>query len=124
MPIDCAFEGCSGLTSAAMGNGVTSIGDQAFYNCSRLINVTIPDSVTSMGSRTFYRCIYLTNIVIGNGVTSIGSYAFCDCTGLTRIDFSGTKAQWETVEKGNEWSNNTGDFTVYCTDGTLSKSEA
>ncbi len=119
-----ALQGCSGLTSVTMGNSVTSIGDQAFYNCSRLTNVTIPDSVTSIGSRTFYNCFYLTNIVIGNGVTSIGSYAFSYCRDLTRIDFNGTKAQWETVEKGNNWGKNTGDFTVYCTDGTISKSEA
>lgn len=120
----CAFYNCTGLTSVTIGNGVTSIGNYAFQGCSGLTSIKIPDSVTSIGSRTFYNCFYLTNIVIGNGVTSIGSYAFSYCRDLTRIDFNGTKAQWETVEKGNNWGKNTGDFTVYCTDGTISKSEA
>ena len=137
-----AFSGCSGLTSVTIGNGVTSIGKYAFSGCSGLTSVTIPDSVTSIGSGAFYKCRGLTSVTIGNAVTSIGSNAFYDCsnltsvtipdsvtsigscafegcTGLTRIDFDGTKAQWNAIEKGNGWSRNTGSFTVYCTNGTI-----
>ena len=139
---DSAFSGCSGLTSVIIGNSVTSIGDSAFSGCSGLTSVTIPDSVTSIGSRAFYNCSGLTSVKIGNGVTSIGDLAFRDCSGLTsitigsgvtsigfraldgcsgltRIDFNGTKAQWKAIKKGNAWSDNTGDFAVYCTDGTI-----
>lgn len=66
----------------------------------------------------------LTNLVIPDSVTSIGDGAFSDCTSLTKIDFNGTKAQWNAIKKYNWWSSNTGNFTVYCTDGTISKSEA
>ena len=137
-----AFNGCRGLTSVIIGNSVTSIGDSAFSGCSGLTSVTIPDSVTSIGSRAFYNCSGLTSVKIGNGVTSIGDLAFRDCSGLTsitigsgvtsigfraldgcsgltRIDFNGTKAQWKAIKKGNAWSDNTGDFAVYCTDGTI-----
>ena len=72
----------------------------------------------------FYCCSGLTSVTIGNGVTSIGDRAFYYCTGLTRIDFNGTIAQWKAIEKGYYWCNYTGDFTVYCTDGTISKLEA
>lgn len=137
-----AFSYCSGLTSITIGNSVTSIGDQAFYNCSGLTSVTIPDGVTNVGScaflgcagltsvtigkgvtsigtSAFYNCTGLTSIIIPDGVTSIGSYAFQGCSGLTRIDFNGTKAQWEAIRKGSNWNRNTGSFTIYCTDGTI-----
>ena len=103
---------------------VKRIGRYAFSGCSGLTSVTIPDSVTSIGSAAFENCTGLTSVAIGNGVTSIGESAFENCTGLTRIDFNGTKAQWKAIKKYNFWCSYTGNFTVYCTDGTLSKSEA
>ena len=45
-----AFQGCENLTSAALGAGVTKIGNYAFANCTRLTRLTIPDSVTEMGN--------------------------------------------------------------------------
>ena len=36
---DCAFGGCSGLTSVTIPNSVTSIGYSAFYNCSGLTSI-------------------------------------------------------------------------------------
>ena len=80
-----AFYGCTGLTSATIPDSVTSIGDYAFYNCSSLTSVTIPDSVTSIGDHAFSYCSDLTNITIPNSVTSIGNYAFYYCSGLTSI---------------------------------------
>ena len=80
---DQAFYYCSGLTSATIGNGVTSIGDHAFYNCSGLTSVTIPDGVTSIGGYAFYGCSSLTSVTIPDGVTSIGDDAFRGCSGLT-----------------------------------------
>ena len=114
-----AFSVCSGLTSVTIPDGVTKIGSSAFSGCSGLTNITIPESVTSIGWGAFFGCTGLTSVTISNGVTSIGAWAFENCTDLTRIDFNGTKAQWNAIEKGNDWSHNTGSFTIYCTDGTI-----
>ena len=57
---DCAFEGCSNLTSITIPDGVTSIGDCAFYECKKLTSITIPDGVTSIGYSAFYGCKKLT----------------------------------------------------------------
>jgi len=138
---DRAFQECTGLTSVTIGNRVLTIGNYAFSHCSKLTSITIPDSVTSIGAFTFWSCSGLTSVTIGNGVTSIGygafsdcsgltsitipdsvtiicGYAFSGCSGLTRIDFNGTKAQWNAIIKGNNW-NGEGNFTIYCTDGTI-----
>ncbi len=64
------------LTSVAIPEGVTSIGDYAFYN-NQLTSVTIPSSVTSIGNSAFYRN-QLTSVTIPEGVTSIGNSAFRD----------------------------------------------
>lgn len=115
-----AFSNCSGLTSVTIGNSVTSIGDSAFSYCSGLTSVKIPDSVTSIGGWAFVSCTGLTSVVIPDSVTSIGDYAFFECTGLTDIKFNGTITQWKAISKGSYWNANTGSYTVYCTDGTVS----
>ena len=61
------------------------IGDYAFYDCSGLTSVAIPNSVTSIGSYAFYYCSGLTSVTIPNSVTSIGDCAFLGCSGLTSI---------------------------------------
>ena len=40
MPIDCAFQYCSGLTSITIPDSVKSIGKLAFYVCSNLASIT------------------------------------------------------------------------------------
>ena len=82
---NCAFFGCTGLTSIEIPNSVTSIGSAAFEDCTGLTSITIPNSVTSIGNYAFEYCTGLTSIEIPNSVTSIGSAAFEYCTGLTSI---------------------------------------
>ena len=76
-----AFEGCTGLTSIAIPNSVTSLG--GFGYCTGLTNVTIPNSVTNVDG--FGGCTGLSSVTIPNSVTSVGYYGFDDCTGLTSL---------------------------------------
>ena len=117
-----AFQGCSALTSVAIGNSVTYIGEYAFRYCFSLTSVTlnsnaiasegydftynlwnifgsqvteynIGDDVTSIGSYAFYSCTGLISVTIPNSVTSIGSSAFMYCSGLTSVTIgSGIKS--------------------------------
>ena len=87
---NCAFEGCTGLTSLTIPNSVTSIGEYAFYGCTGLTSVTIPNSVTSIEYAAFSSCTGLTSLTIPNSVTSIGSWAFVSCSGLTSITCEAT----------------------------------
>ena len=116
-----AFESCRGLTSVTIGNSVTSIGSYAFYNCSGLTSITIPNSVTSIGSNAFSGCSSLTSVTIPDSVTSIENYAFVQCGKLKEIHFEGTMKQWKAIGKGSNWNSYMGSYTIYCTDGTISK---
>ena len=112
------FYNCPSIRSIQLPSSATSIGEQAF-NFMNFTSITIPNSVTSIGNNAFAYCD-LTSVTIPNSVTSIGDKAFYGCTGLTRITYKGTKAQWNAISKGSSWNNNTGNYTVYCTDGNIS----
>lgn len=116
-----AFSGCTGLTSIAIPSGVTSIGRNAFSGCTGLASIAIPRGATSVDACVFAGCTGLTSITIPNSVTSFGYSTFEGCTRLTSIHFGGTKAEWEAIEKDFFWNSDTGAYTVYCTDGNLTK---
>lgn len=111
----------SNIKTIVISNGVTNISSYAFYNCSGLTSITLPDSVTSIGDYVFSDCSKLTSITIPDSVTSIGSSAFYDCSDLTSITYTGTIAQWNAIAFHAGWNGDTGNYTIYCTDGTISK---
>lgn len=80
---ESAFEHCPRLVSVTIGTGVTSIGKYAFSNCAVLTSVTIPDNVVDLGEGAFCFCPSLTSVTIPNSVTRIGNGVFSNCTGLT-----------------------------------------
>ncbi len=139
-----AFQWCSELTSVTIGNGVTYVGVGAFDNCSKLKSVTIPGNAKGVGNNAFSACSALTSVKMLEGVNSIGNYAFFNCGGLksveipstvtfidykafyqcsrlTRINFNGTVSEWNKISKGDSWDENTGKYTVYCSDGEIKK---
>ena len=65
----------SDLTTAVIGDGVTSIGKNAFYSYTALTSVTIASSVTTIGMSAFKGCTSLANIDGASGVTFIEPYA-------------------------------------------------
>ena len=82
---ECAFAGCTNLTSVTIPNSVVMIGNRAFYYCRSLTSVTIPGFVKTIEDFTFMCCSALTSITIPRSVTTIGPGAFGACTSLTSI---------------------------------------
>ena len=89
-------------------------GADLYIGGNKATDIVIPDSVSSIRNYAFSGYTSLESIEIPDSVTSIGSSAFRDCTSLKRIDYAGTTAQWNTIEKGNNWNYNVTGCTVYC----------
>lgn len=111
---DYAFYNQSDLTTIEIPDTVTSIGDYAFYNCTGLSSVILPDGVTSIGEYAFRGCTGLISVTIPNSVTSIGEYAFYKCSSLEYIYFNGYESEWNSISKGQEWDDLTGNYQVVC----------
>lgn len=107
------------VTDLVVPSTVTEIKAYAFYNYGGLTSVVISDGVTSIGEFAF-AASGLTSVKLPNNVT-IGDDAFYYCSALTRIEYNGTKAEWQALSKGTDWNHGTGNYTVSCTDGELSK---
>ena len=83
--------------------------------------VVIPDSETEIGCSAFEGCTALTTATISATVTLIDDFAFSDCPALTDIYFLGTVEQWDAIEKFYYWDESTYNYTVHCTDGSITK---
>ena len=99
----------STLTSAEIGQCVTSIGTEAFYNCSSLSSITIPNSITIIWNNAFGDCSGLTSIDIPDSVIAIDGYAFDSCRSLTSITVNATTPP----EIGVDVFDNTNDCPIY-----------
>ncbi len=116
-----AFSGCTGLESITIPTSVTTMGYRVFENCTSLERVEIPYQVTSIGNMTFSGCTSLTSVTIARGTTKIGNEAFKNCALLSSITYRGTLEEWQAISTGTDWNTGTGDYTVYCDDGEITK---
>ncbi len=139
-----AFYNCEGLTEVIIPDSVTDLGDYAFANCTNLADVTVSKNITNIGGYSFANCFslesieisdkveviedyafsncyILKSIKIGGGVTKIAPGAFYNCYELKNITFNGTAAKWKSISFGKRWNSNTPAYTVYCTNGSVSK---
>ena len=95
-----AFRYCQGLTAVTFPASLTTIEAQTFTSCLSLTAAALPDGLKTIGDFAFAGCAALTSVLIPKSVTSIGAGAFTGCTALTAIDYSGTKAEWAQLTKG------------------------
>lgn len=82
---ECAFSGCSNLTSIILPNQVRSIDAYAIQWCPKLASITFPDNVTRIDIYAFNGCTSLTELHIPQSVTHIGEAAFNGTLGVTNI---------------------------------------
>lgn len=106
------------MTSAEIGDCLTSIGYSAFYMCTSLSSITIPNSVVGIyGDYTsgnirgaFTYCTSLSNVEIGSGILWIDDYAFYGCTALTSVMVNATSPP---SISSNTFGNTNSNFIIY-----------
>ena len=119
-----AFRYCSSLVEINIDPNVYYIDDAAFANCTSLEAFLLPQKLSKISRDLFSGCTNLKRVVIPAGITKIEYRAFWGCTSLSEIQFLGTVEQWLAIEKGREFDYNTGEYTVYCTNGIITKENA
>ena len=97
-----AFVACKNLSRVTLGSGLQRIGGQAFKECSSLSSIVIPDGVKKIEYLTFSDCANLMEITIPRTVTVIENHAFANCNILSRVTFTGTQAQWNAIDMGDD----------------------
>ncbi len=98
------------ITTLALRDGLTTLGNTIFYKCTKATSVTLPQGITSVGQSVFWVCAKLSEIVIPEGVTTIGTAAFNGCVSLKTLYIP---ASVTTVAPGIFIKCNTANITVY-----------
>ena len=86
---DYVFMSHKGLTTINWGTHTTlTIGKNSFSACSGLTSIAIPDCVTSIGEKAFMSCGNVTTLTIGASVTAVGNSAFDGCSKLETVYYN------------------------------------
>ncbi len=109
---DNMFTQCYYLMSVTLPKSIDCIGEGMFQNCLMLSGVEIPQGTESIGGSAFASCSRLTTVIIPESVTTIGIAAFASCA-LTDIYFTGTEAQWSSINKLGDTSSAVSKVTIH-----------
>lgn len=112
------FSSCYYLKAIILPDTLQRLGNYAFTYCRYLEEIEIPEGTVTVGDLAFYQCNNLSSVTIPKTVTSIGYGAFSYCSKLNSINYRGTKAQWNLIEKNN-WLENAYIRRVVCSDGVI-----
>lgn len=77
------FEGCIGIRSLTIFNGVKQIPANAFDQCSSITGtIKIPEGTTAIGSNAFSDCTGINEVIFPEEMVNIGSGAFRNCASI------------------------------------------
>lgn len=96
----CFIE-CTSLEEIILPTTVTTITRSAFEKCSSLKTLDCGDNLESIGNYAFRDCTSLQTLYLPSTLKEIGDYALYNCGELKFIYFSGTQAQWDQIDLGN-----------------------
>ena len=80
--------------------------------------ITLPNGFKEI-HEGFDMCMYVKTIYLPKTITKLYKEVLTSCVSLTKIDFAGTKAEWNAIEKEERWNFNAPAFDVSCNDGII-----
>ena len=127
-----AFEGCTSLLafSCSGSNRAFSALNGVLFNINQTTllryppaksatNLIIPTQVTTIADSAFSNCRHLVSVTIPAAVTTIEPFAFAGCNNIQVFRYSGTRARWNAVTKGDRWNYSSSINQVVCSDGVI-----
>ena len=92
--------------------------EKCMYFNNELESVYIADGVNKIGKSAFYMCEALKAVFIPKSVTEIANSAFSLCSSLKAIEFGGTFAEFNAINKNaGSWNWGCNTILVHCADG-------
>ena len=91
--------------------------DEGFENLSST-SITLPDGFEKINIG-FDNSFYLKKIYLPASIIKIEGEIITNCLSLETIDFKGTKAQWEAINKDERWNYQAPAFDISCSDGII-----
>lgn len=114
-----AFFGCTALKTVNLPMSLVEISDTAFRDCRSLKEFIVPINVTILHRGAFAECINLKTVYLPRSIKDLCEEIFFKCSSLSKIIYSGTVAEWEEIDKNDDWAKGAPSFTVVCTNGTV-----
>lgn len=110
------------VPSTYNGKPVTEIKKHAIYQNGNVTKIYLPESITFIQGDAIMHDNSLTEITLMNKNIHIGEDFLTMCGSIQTINYNGTKAEWDSVKKDNDWNyytlkNNA--YTIKCTDGDI-----
>ena len=101
-------------------DSVKGLNSRVLMDNQKLKEIIIGNNITVLEDDTINNLLSLTTLTIPKSVTTIESYAFSKSPYIDTINYTGTKAEWEKIEKGTDWLEMAyQDVTIKCTDGNI-----
>lgn len=88
-----AFEGCTGLTTLTLAEGITTINGNAFLDCTNLTTVNFPATFTTVNESydeygPLKNCTGLQKVTFAEGATTIPNHIFSNCDFIANSHFT------------------------------------
>lgn len=128
----CAFVDCDSLANIYVSENSLNFSsiDGVLYNKDSTVlwcypsgkaseTYLIPNSVSAILDCAFAYNPYLTEIFIPKTVEFIDYGVFKESVNISTLVYEGTINEWQSIEKDHKWNEDSPNYTIICTDGTI-----
>lgn len=108
------------LVNVKFPNTLINLGDISY--CSNLESIDLSNTqLQTIGDNALNSNKKLSTLILPSTLNKIGRCVFMGCDSLENINYNGTKAQWNNIEKDSLWNYEASTIkTISCSDGVIS----